>query len=111
MHPPSNHTYSSIAKFQQFVELKDYRLPTKKEYARYVGKCAEHFGGDPFTLSEKGVPHLRIFPLGGVISYMAIVGIARPPRFSTRVMAFGLLRAEIVNAKHAELRECPLSCS
>ena len=47
-----NHTYPSIAKFQQFVELKDYRPPTKKEYVRYVRKLAEHFGCDPLTLSE-----------------------------------------------------------
>jgi len=45
-------TYPSIAKFQQFVELKDYRPPTKKEYVRYVRKLAEHFGCDPLTLSE-----------------------------------------------------------
>lgn len=45
-------TYPSIAKFQQFVELKDFRPPTKKEYVRYVRKCAEHFGCDPLTLSE-----------------------------------------------------------
>jgi site-specific recombinase XerD len=47
-----NHAYPSIAKFQQFVELKDYRPPTKKEYVRYVRKCAEHFHGDPLTLTE-----------------------------------------------------------
>ena len=47
-----NHTYPSIAKFQQFVELKDYRPPTKKEYVRYVRKLAEHFGCDPLSLSE-----------------------------------------------------------
>ena len=45
-------TYPSITKFQQFVELKDYRPPTKKEYVRYVRKLAEHFGGDPLMLSE-----------------------------------------------------------
>jgi site-specific recombinase XerD len=45
-------TYPSITKFQQFVELKDFRAPTKKEYVRYVRKCAEHFGCDPLTLSE-----------------------------------------------------------
>lgn len=49
---PSNHTHPSIAKFQQFVELKDYRPPTKKEYVRYVRKLAEHFNCDPLTLSE-----------------------------------------------------------
>lgn len=42
----------SISKFQQFVELKDFRPPTKKEYVRYVRKLAEHFACDPLTLSE-----------------------------------------------------------
>ena len=45
-------SYPSIAKFQQFVELKDFRMPTKKEYVRYVRKCAEYFGCDPLGLSE-----------------------------------------------------------
>src|SRR5438094_7431879 len=44
--------YPSISKFQQFVELKDYRAPTKKEYVRNVCKLAEHFQCDPATLSE-----------------------------------------------------------
>jgi transposase len=44
-HPlPPMINYPSIAKFQQFVELKDFRPPTKKEYVRYVRKRAEHFG-------------------------------------------------------------------
>ncbi len=43
-------TYPSITKFQQFVELKDFRPPTKKEYLRYVRRCAEHFGADPLSL-------------------------------------------------------------
>ena len=30
--------YPSISQFQQFVELKDYRPATKKEYVRYVCK-------------------------------------------------------------------------
>ena len=44
--------YPSIAKFQQLVELKDYREPTKKEYVRYVRKLAEHVQCDPATLTE-----------------------------------------------------------
>jgi site-specific recombinase XerD len=51
MNNPKIH-HPSITKFQQFVELKDYRPPTKKEYVRYVRKCAEHFQCDPLTLSE-----------------------------------------------------------
>ena len=34
------YNYPSIAKFQQFVELKDYRPPTKKECVRNVCKRA-----------------------------------------------------------------------
>ncbi len=45
-------SHPSIAKFQQFVELKDFRPSTQKEYVRYVRKLAEHFGSDPLTLSE-----------------------------------------------------------
>ena len=44
--------YPSTTKFQQFVELKDYRLPTKKEYVRYVRKCAEHFLCDPLHFAQ-----------------------------------------------------------
>ena len=37
-HParPMHINYPSITQFQQLVELKDYRKPTKKEYIRYV---------------------------------------------------------------------------
>lgn len=45
-------TYPSIAKFTAFVELKDFRAPTKKEYVRYLRKLGEHFQSDPATLSE-----------------------------------------------------------
>jgi hypothetical protein len=42
----------SLAKFTAFVELKDFRAPTKKEYVRYVRKLGEHFACDPATLTE-----------------------------------------------------------
>lgn len=42
----------SLAKFAAFVELKDFRGPTKKEYVRYLRKLGEHFQSDPATLSE-----------------------------------------------------------
>jgi site-specific recombinase XerD len=45
-------TYPSIAKFTAFVELKDFRAPTKKEYVRYLRKLGEHFQCDPASLSE-----------------------------------------------------------
>src|SRR5688572_30679922 len=41
--------YSSITQFQQHVDLKDYRVPTKKEYVRNLRKLAEHFQCDPAT--------------------------------------------------------------
>jgi integrase len=42
----------SLAKFAAFVELKDFRGPTKKEYVRYLRKVGEHFQCDPAALSE-----------------------------------------------------------
>jgi hypothetical protein len=45
-------TYPSIAKFQQLVQLKDYRPPTKKEYVRYVLRLADHLQRDPASASE-----------------------------------------------------------
>src|SRR5213593_3924705 len=53
--------YPSISKFQQFVELKDYRPPTKKEYVRNVCKLAEHFQCDPATLSENQLRQYFLF--------------------------------------------------
>ena len=53
--------YPSITKFQQLVELKDYRKPTKKEYVRYVRKLAEHFQCDPATLSEDQIRQYFLF--------------------------------------------------
>ena len=45
-------THPSLAKFSDFVQLKDYRQPTKDEYVRYVRKLGEHYQGDPATLTE-----------------------------------------------------------
>jgi site-specific recombinase XerD len=45
-------TFPSILKFTDFVQLKDYRQPTKDEYVRYVRKLGEHFHCDPVTLTE-----------------------------------------------------------
>src|SRR5437773_821201 len=47
-----NTTCPSIAKFTAFVELKDFRGPTKKEYVRYVRKLGEHYQCDPAMLTE-----------------------------------------------------------
>lgn len=43
---------SSLARFAAFVELKDFRGPTKKEYVRYLRKLGEHFQCDPAALTE-----------------------------------------------------------
>ena len=42
----------SIATFAAFVQLKDYRPPTKKEYVRYVRRLGDHYQCDPATLAE-----------------------------------------------------------
>jgi integrase/recombinase XerD len=44
--------YPSLAKFADFVQLKDYRQPTKDEYVRYVRKLGAHYQCDPASLSE-----------------------------------------------------------
>jgi site-specific recombinase XerD len=57
-------TFPSLAKFSDFVQLKDYRQPTKDEYVRYVRyvrKLGEHYGGDPATLSEDQVRAYYLF--------------------------------------------------
>ena len=53
--------YPSITKFQQLVELKDYRPATKKEYVRYVCKLAEHCQRDPATLTENDIRAYFLF--------------------------------------------------
>ena len=53
--------YPSITQFQQLVELKDYRPPTKKEYVRNVRKLAEHFQCDPATLTEDQLRQYFLF--------------------------------------------------
>ncbi len=53
--------YPCISQFQQFVELKDDRPPTKKEYVRNVCKLAEHFQCDPATLTENQVREYFLF--------------------------------------------------
>jgi len=53
--------YPSIVGFEQFVELKDYKAPTKKHYLRQAEQCAEHFGCDPATLQEDQVRKYFLF--------------------------------------------------
>jgi site-specific recombinase XerD len=47
-----NSNVPSIATFAAFVQLKDYRQPTKKEYVRYVRRLGDHYQCDPATLTE-----------------------------------------------------------
>jgi len=47
-----NSNIPSIATFAAFVQLKDYRQPTKKEYVRYVRRLGDHYQCDPATLTE-----------------------------------------------------------
>ena len=42
----------SITQFKQFVELKDYRATTKRQYVRCVWRLLEHFERDPAALTE-----------------------------------------------------------
>jgi integrase/recombinase XerD len=53
--------YPSITQFQQHVDLKDYRPPTKKEYVRNLRKLAEHFQCDPATLTENQLREYFLF--------------------------------------------------
>jgi len=54
-------TYASLTQFTAFVELKDFRAPTQKEYVRYLRKLAEHYQCDPASLSEDQVRAYFLF--------------------------------------------------
>jgi integrase len=45
-------TVPSIAAFAGFVQLQDFRPPTRKEYVRYVRRLGDHYQCDPATLCE-----------------------------------------------------------
>jgi len=51
----------SIEQFKAFVELKDYRPKTKKEYVRCLGKVSQHYGCDPADLTEDQVRRYFLF--------------------------------------------------
>jgi len=53
--------YPCIHKFQELVELKDYREHTIKAYVRFVCNLAERFQCDPSTLSEDQVREHFLF--------------------------------------------------
>jgi integrase/recombinase XerD len=54
-------TPSSIEQFRAFVELKDFRPATKKEYVRYLRKLSEHYDCDPVTLTEDQLRRYFLF--------------------------------------------------
>ena len=56
-----NIDWPSIARFQQLVELKDFKPPTRKEYVRYVRRLADHFQCDPGALSEDQLRQYFLF--------------------------------------------------
>jgi len=56
-----NTQYSSISQFQQLVELKDFKPPTRKEYVRYVRRLADHYHADPATLTEDQLRQYFLF--------------------------------------------------
>ena len=51
----------SLTRFREFVELKDFKPPTRKEYVRYVRRLGDHFKCDPATLSEDQVRQYFLF--------------------------------------------------
>lgn len=53
--------YSSVQKFRELVELKDFKPPTRKEYVRYVRRLADHFQCDPATLTEDQLRQYFLF--------------------------------------------------
>jgi len=58
----------SITKFAAFVQLKDFRAPTKKEYVRYVRRLGDHYQCDParlllvFSISNSATEKQKIQP-------------------------------------------------
>ncbi len=54
-------TYPSIAKFADFVQLKDYRQPTKKEYVRYLLRFADHLKRDPASATQDDLRRYCLF--------------------------------------------------
>ena len=53
--------YPSITKFKGYVELKDFRPPTKKRYVHYVWQLTKHHDRDPASLSEDQVRGYFLF--------------------------------------------------
>jgi hypothetical protein len=53
--------HPSIEQFRDFVELKDFRPRTKKEYVRYLCRLSDHFSADPTSLTEDQVRRYSLF--------------------------------------------------
>jgi hypothetical protein len=54
-------TPASIDQFRAFVELKDFRPASKKEYVRYLRKLSEHYECDPAALTEDQLRRYFLF--------------------------------------------------
>jgi hypothetical protein len=91
----TNYPYLSIAKFAEFVQLKDYRAPTKKEYVRYLLRFADRLERDPATASEDDLRRYFLFlrehkKFGGSAMKLALCpafGIDPQPRSIVAVCA------------------------
>jgi hypothetical protein len=59
-----NYPYPSLAKFTAFVQLKDFRGPTKKEYVRYIRRLGDHYQCDLAILTEELLTAGKLRPLG-----------------------------------------------
>jgi site-specific recombinase XerD len=57
----NTYPYLCIAKFAEFVQLKDYRPPTKKEYVRYLLRFADQLQRDPATASQDDLRRYFLF--------------------------------------------------
>ena len=56
-----NNNYTSIAQFEQQVQLKDFRPRSRYAYARVLRKLAEHFECDPAQLTQDQVRQYFLF--------------------------------------------------
>jgi integrase/recombinase XerD len=45
-------SYESLRRFEEFVQLRDYGVGTRREYPRYVRTFSRHFDTDPAALGE-----------------------------------------------------------
>jgi len=112
-------TSASLAQFTAFVELKDFRAPTKKEYVRYLRKLArcalrcffrECLHLDGWTVFEEvRVAPPQTLPLVLAREQVAtLLGAVREPRYRTALTLIyhtGLRVGEAVRIELRDLRD------